>query len=179
MRISLIVATSENGVIGRDGRLPWRLSSDLRRFKRLTMGHHIVMGRKTFESIGRLLPGRISIVVTRQAGYDAHGALVAGDLAEALRLAEGDEEVFIVGGAEFYRAALPRAARIYLTRVHVQVEGDTYFPTCDLENWRLVEQTRQRADEKNQFDHSFCVYDRLLNSPPPPCPTTSNNISSI
>ena len=180
MKISLIVAMSKNRVIGRNGDLPWHLSSDLKRFKKLTMGHAIIMGRKTFESIGRLLPGRTTIVVTRQADYDGKGALVAGSLDKALQLAQNNEEVFIVGGAEIYRTALPRIERIYLTSVRVDLEGDTYFPELELQDWKLTEQTEHTSDEKNQFNYSFCVYDRYWHtSQPTPCPTTLKNNSSI
>jgi dihydrofolate reductase len=161
MRISLIVAMSENRVIGREGVLPWRLSADLRRFKRLTMGHTIVMGRKTFESIGRLLPGRTSIVVTRQANYDGRGALVARDLDEAIGLVADGDEAFIIGGAEIYRQALPRVERIYLTLVHANVEGDTFFPELQQDQWHLVETERHAADEKNEYDYNFQVLDRI------------------
>lgn len=159
--LSVIVAMSENRVIGRAGRLPWRLAADLRRFKRLTMGHHLIMGRKTFEAIGRLLPGRTTIVVTRQAGYRAAGALVAGSLAEACQLAGGDDEAFVVGGGELYRQALPQAERLYLTLVHAHVEGDTFFPAWPPGPWRVVEQTRVPRDAENEFEHSFLLYERV------------------
>lgn len=160
MPLSLIVAVAENQVIGREGQLPWRLSADLRRFKRLTMGHRIVMGRKTYESIGRALPGRTSIVLTRQADFQAaEGVLVADSLEAALREA-GDDEVFVIGGAGVYRESLPRATRVYLTRVHADVEGDTFFPRLDPQTWRLVEQHPHPADEKNDFAHTFQVYER-------------------
>ncbi len=161
MVISLIVAMSDNRVIGRDGDLPWRLSADLRRFKRLTMGHHIIMGRKTFESIGRLLPGRTSIVISRRQDYDAKGAKLARDLNDAIQLAGDDNEVFVIGGAEIYRLALPRVDRIYMTAVHVAIEGDTYFPEFDARQWRLIEDERHAADEKNQYDYNFRIYERI------------------
>ncbi len=151
---------SENRVIGRDGQLPWHLSADLRRFKRLTMGHHIIMGRKTFESIGRLLPGRITIVVTRQVGYDAGEALVAHGIDEAIRLADGDDEAFIIGGEEVYRQALRMVDRIHLTQVHAEIHGDAVFPNLQFDDWQLVEQSRHPADEQNEYEHTFLVYDR-------------------
>lgn len=160
MTISLIVAISANGVIGRQGDLPWRLSADLRRFKQLTMGHHLVMGRKTFESIGRLLPGRTTVIVTRNPGYRVDGAVIANSLDDALRACEGDDQVFIVGGAQIYEAALPRVDRLYVTRVHAEVMGDTRFPDPDLTGWRLVTEERGAADEKNDHPHSFCMYER-------------------
>ena len=160
MKLSLIVAVSDNGVIGQEGELPWHLSSDLRRFKRLTMGHPILMGRKTYESIGRLLPGRITVVLSRQAAYPAEGAIVAGSLDEALSRVSGDNEVFIIGGAELYRSTLQRVSRIYLTVVHAQVEGDTYFPEVDWTHWLPLEDVRFTADDNNDHDYSFRVYDR-------------------
>jgi dihydrofolate reductase len=160
MRFSLIVAMSENRVIGRDGKLPWRLSADLRRFKRLTMRHHIIMGRKTFQAIGRLLPGRTSIVLTRQAGFRAGGAVVAHGIEEAKGLAAGDDELFVIGGGEIYREALPSVDRIYMTLVRARIEGDTFFPGLRPDEWQMVAQTRHVADEKNDYEHSFLVYDR-------------------
>lgn len=160
-RKSLIVALAENRVIGRDGRLPWHLSDDLRRFKQLTMGHTIVMGRKTFESIGRPLPGRTSIVVTRQPDYHPPGVIVAGSLDDALRLAADAAELFYVGGGEIYRQVLTLVERIYMTRVDAQVTGDTVFPELAPDEWRLVERAEHAADEKNDFPFSFLVYERV------------------
>ena len=163
MRISLIVAADEDGVIGRAGELPWRLSADLKRFKQLTLGHHLVMGRKTFESIGRVLPGRTSIVISRQPDLPLpEGCRLARNLDAALAIAEaaGDAEAFIIGGGEIFEQALPQAERIYLTAVHVQVAGDVRFPPFNLKEWTLVEDVRQAADLKNEYDHSFRVLDR-------------------
>ena len=151
---------SRNRVIGRDGGLPWHLSADLKRFKRLTMGHHIIMGRKTFESIGRPLPGRTSIVVTRQTEFAASGVLVAHNLNEALELAAGDDEAFIIGGAEVYRLALPHVDRIYLTEICADVRGDTTFPELDRGAWHLVDESHYDADDRNDFEHTFCILDR-------------------
>lgn len=167
MTVSLIVAASENGVIGRDGGLPWRLSADLQRFKRLTTGHPLVMGRKTWESLGRALPGRTSIVVTRNANYDpgAPGVLVAGGLAPALDLAAacpGGDECFVIGGAELYRAALPAADRLHLTRVAAAVAGDTSLPKIEWTAWRLAASEAHPADEKNEFPYRFEVYERIV-----------------
>ncbi|MGI9517101.1 MAG: dihydrofolate reductase [Pirellulaceae bacterium] len=163
MIVSLIVAMSENGVIGRDGDMPWRLSDDLRRFKRITMGHHLIMGRKTFDSIGRLLPGRTTIIMTRNVDYQVEGALIARDFASALALAAGDDEVFVVGGGEIYRTALPAVQRIYLTRVHTTLEGDTTFPEIDWDNWQRVSRESHSCDDRNNYDYTFEVYDRLAN----------------
>lgn len=164
MRISIIVAVAENGVIGRGGQLPWRLSADLRRFKRLTMGHTIVMGRRTWESIGRQLPGRRMIVVSRQPGYrvEIAGVATASSFDEALRLAAdaSEDEVFIIGGAELYREALAHADRLYLTRVHAEVAGDTQFPPLELSQWRLLESESHTADAANEFPFTFELYER-------------------
>jgi dihydrofolate reductase len=164
MTISLIVAMSRNQVIGRDNALPWRLPADLARFKRLTMGHPLIAGRKTWEAIGRALPGREMIVVTRQPGYAAEGARVARSLDEALELAAGgraaDDEVFVGGGAEIYRQALPRAHRLYLTLLHEDIPGDTRFPPWDESEWRLVSREDHAADEKNPYPYSFLLYER-------------------
>jgi dihydrofolate reductase len=161
MRTSLIVAMSDNRVIGRNGTLPWRLSADLRRFKRLTMGHHIIMGRKTYESIGRPLPGRTSVVISRDPDYQPRGVFVAHSIGQARELSVGDSEVFFIGGGEIYRQVLPEIDRIYLTQVHAHVDGDTFFPQWDSAAWRLIESSEAAADEKNQYAHSFLVYDRV------------------
>ncbi len=147
-------------VIGYQGGLPWRLSDDLRRFKKLTMGHHIVMGRKTYESIGRPLPGRVSIVITRQAAYRAAGAVVVRSLREALLVAPEDDEVFVIGGAEIYAQALPLADRVYLTEVVGEVQGDTFFPPFDYSRWTAVSESSAPADAKNDFAHVFRILDR-------------------
>lgn len=140
MKLSIIVAVGDNRVIGRDNDLPWRISADLRRFKALTLGHHLLMGRKTFESIGRALPGRTTIVLTRGTPALPPGVLVAGSLDRALQLAReaGDTEAFVAGGAAVYAAALPRADTIYRTRVAVTVDGDTFFPEWNRAGWRLT-----------------------------------------
>jgi dihydrofolate reductase len=164
MRISIIAAVAENGIIGRGGQLPWRLSADLQRFKRLTMGHAIIMGRRTWESIGRALPGRRSVVVTRQPDYNpgVTEIAVAASLDDALRLAEGsnESEAFIIGGGELYREAILRADRLYFTRVLAKVEGDTRFPEFDWSQWQLTESELQRADEKNDHPFNFEIHER-------------------
>ena len=162
-RLSVIAAVARNGTIGRDGQLPWHLSSDLRRFKRLTMGKTIIMGRRTFESIGRLLPGRETVVLTRQADWTFPGSNVAGSLEDALLTDyPPHEEVFVIGGAELYRTAIPVADRLYLTRVEATVEGDTQFPDWNQAAWKLVESEFVPADEKNDFDSTFEIYDRIV-----------------
>lgn len=166
-RLVIVVAVSENGVIGRDGDLPWRLSADLKRFKQLTMGHPLVMGRKTYESIGRPLPGRLSIVLTRDASYEPghESVLVANDLQAAIDLATAADSfdtavINIIGGGEVYRLALPRTARVHLTRVHDHVEGDATFPDLDQGDWRLVDSERHEANEKNEHAFSFETWER-------------------
>jgi len=150
----------ELGGIGKDNRLPWHLSSDLKRFKQLTLGHHLIMGRKTFETIGRPLPGRISIVITRDPQYQAEGCLVAPSLKEALDLARkpGETEAFIAGGGEIFTLALPLADRIYLTRVHAQVDADVIFPPFSIQGWRQIESIEHAADEKNDYSSTFNLF---------------------
>ncbi|HVT30382.1 MAG TPA: dihydrofolate reductase [Lacipirellulaceae bacterium] len=167
MRLSIIAAVAANGVIGREGRLPWQLSTDLQRFKRLTMGHTIIMGRRTWESIGRPLPGRRTIVVTRQSTYRAaDGVLIANSLDEALRAAEagGESEAFVIGGAELFREALSEADRLFFTEVAADVEGDTYFPmnfdTFEWDAWVCVETEAHAADSKNEYAFVFVTFER-------------------
>ncbi|MFK7769920.1 MAG: dihydrofolate reductase [Mariniblastus sp.] len=166
-KLSMIVAASENDVIGVDGDLPWRLSADLKRFKKLTMGHHIIMGRKTFDSIGRLLPGRTTVIVTRQNNFVFDGAKVVNSIEEAVEACfapnddgQVDECPFITGGAEIYRLALPLVTEIQLTRVHTEIEGDTVLPEINWSQWKLTNQTRHGSDDKNSFDYSFEIYER-------------------
>ena len=162
MSLSILVAVSKNGVIGSKGHLPWHLSADLQRFKRLTMGHAIVMGRKTWESIGQPLPGRQMLVVSRQQAYQAEGVQVAGSLPQALEMAKesGDLDPFVVGGAEIYRLALPLATRLYLTRVLSDVEGDTHFPEIIKMDWQLVASESHQDDAKNDHPYRFETYER-------------------
>jgi dihydrofolate reductase len=161
MIVSIIVAVSDNDVIGRDHGIPWRQSTDLKRLKKLTMGHHFLMGRKTFESLDGPLPGRSIIVITRNAQYRADGALVAPSLERAIEMARIDEEIFVGGGAQIFEQALHRADRMYLTRVHAEVEGDTFFPEFDdVTEWQLIDAEHCDADEKNQYPYSFLTYER-------------------
>lgn len=160
MMISIIVAAAENGVIGAGGQLPWKLSDDLKRFKAVTMGKPIVMGRKTWESIGRPLPGRQNIVITRQAGFEAAGCDVVASPQDAVALAGEADEIMVIGGSQVYDLFLPEADRVYLTRVHADVEGDAFFAALDQDEWRLVSDERHRADERNEFDYSFRLYER-------------------
>ena len=159
--VSLLVATDERGAIGRDGGLPWHLPNDLKRFKALTMGKPIVMGRKTWASIGRPLPGRHNIVITRQAGFSAAGATVAGSLPQALAAAGDAPEVCVIGGAEIYRLALPHAGLIHLTRIHATVAADTYFPELGEGQWREAGREDHAADEKHAYAYSFIELRRV------------------
>jgi len=164
--LAVIVAAAQNGVIGRNNALPWHLAEDLRYFKRITMGKPVVMGRKTFESIGRPLPGRTNIVITRNPAYRAREIKVVSSLDEALSLAahiariEGAEEVVVIGGAEIYRESIPRADRLYLTEVHADVEGDAVLPEIDWSAWREVSRERHPAQAPNPYDYSFVCYER-------------------
>ncbi|MGA7178100.1 MAG: dihydrofolate reductase [Thiobacillaceae bacterium] len=158
-RISLIAALARNGVIGIENRLPWKLSDDLKHFKALTMGHHILMGRKTYESIGRPLPGRITVIITR-GGFNApKGCVVAHSIPDAIAASKGDEEIFFVGGAELYRQALPITHRLYLTEIQADVQGDAWFPEYNRAEWNEVSRDK-RKDEASGLDYHFVVYDR-------------------
>jgi dihydrofolate reductase len=161
MRINIVVAISDNTVIGRDGGLPWRLSSDLRQFKSVTMGHPLIMGRKTHESIGRALPGRLNVVVSRQRMFSAPGCTVVDSLDKALVVAGDVAEVMIVGGATLYAAAIDMAERIYLTEVHVAIEGNVVFPNVDWNEWKEISRARHPADAENEVDYSFVTFDRV------------------
>lgn len=157
---------AENRVIGRNNSLPWHLSEDLKYFKATTMGHCIIMGRKTWESIGRPLPGRTSIVVTNNENYVAEGAKIVHSLPEAIRLAEnigvidGTEEAFVIGGAGLYSAALPFAHRFHLTRVHGEVDGDTRLEEFDESEWQEIRKQEFEKDESNPYDYSICLLER-------------------
>lgn len=166
MIIALIAAAAENNVIGRDNDLPWDLPDDLKFFRETTAEHPIIMGRKNYESIGRLLPKRTNIIVTRQPDYEVDGAIVCTSLDEALEEAEAAaddadlEEVFVIGGGELYRQALPLADRIYLTRIHADVDGDVYFPVVDWDDWTLESEVHHRADAMHEYDFTFQTWER-------------------
>ena len=160
MTISLIVAVAENGVIGQDNGLPWRLPGDLRRFKALTMGKPIIMGRKTYDSIGKPLPGRTNIVITRQSDLHLSGCIVVGSLAEALSCINA-EEYMVIGGADIYRQALPLAQRVYLTQVHATIEGDAFFPALDSTQWHERAREDVVADAQHLYAHSFITLERV------------------
>ncbi|MEK9646794.1 MAG: dihydrofolate reductase [Alphaproteobacteria bacterium] len=165
--VSIIAAVAENGVIGCDGDLPWRLSSDLRRFKEITLGKPVVMGRKTWDSIGRPLPGRANIVVSGNADFVAEGADVAADIDAAFDIAcrraaqTGADEVFVIGGAALYEAALGLAGRLYLTEVQAAVSGDTHFPDVDRALWREIARETRPAGEKDDHPHAFVTLERV------------------
>ena len=158
--ITLIVAVADSGVIGRDNGLPWHLPEDLKRFKRLTMGKPMVMGRRTFESIGKPLPGRQNIVVTRDTNYRRDGVTVVHDVDGALRAAGDVPEIMVIGGAELFRALLPRAGRIHLTRVHGNIEGDVMWPALDERDWVVVKRESHSADERHAYAMTFEVWEK-------------------
>ena len=164
MRLSLLVAAAENRVIGRDNQLPWHLPADLKRFKQLTLGHVIVMGRKTFDSIGRPLPKRRSVVITRNPSFEHPGVTVVHSLEEAWEVSAGETEVFVIGGAGIFELALPRADRLYLTRVHAEVDGDVLLPEIDFDDWELMSFERHRADERHAHDFTFELWHKLATS---------------
>jgi len=156
--ISLLVAVAENGVIGRDNKLPWHLPADLKRFKQLSIGKPTVMGRKTWESLGRPLPGRRNIVITRNPGYQAEGAEVVHSLDEAIKISGDAEEIIIIGGGEIFQLSLPIADRIYYTHVRAVVEGDAYFPPIDWSQWDPV---YQEAGQGGELPFDYVDYNRL------------------
>ena len=160
--ISFIVATSENNVIGKDNKLPWCLPTDMRYFKNVTWGMPVIMGRKSFESLGKALKGRTNIVVTRNKDWHAEGTQVVQSIDQAITLAAQTDakEIFIIGGAEIFKEAMPVADRIYLTRIHHRFEGDAYFPEMPENEWVMVKSRFCDADEKNKYAHSFQVWER-------------------
>tara|TARA_Y100000588_G_scaffold315700_1_gene343942 strand:- start:1412 stop:1906 length:495 start_codon:yes stop_codon:yes gene_type:complete len=160
VQINIIAAVSSNGVIGLDGGLPWCIPADLKRFKSVTMGYPLIMGRRTHESIGRTLPGRLNIVVSRQQKCFHSGSEIAGSLDAALVIAGDAKEVMVIGGATLYTAALGIARRIYLTEVHADIKGDTVFPQVDWTEWTEVSRNRHVADLENEYDYSFVMFDR-------------------
>ena len=163
MIISLLVAMDEKRGIGKEGKLPWHLSADLRNFRELTMGHHLIVGRKTFESIGRPLPGRHTILVTRNSNLKPEGCFVAHSVEAAFSLARTMEETeaFVIGGAEIYVQALDAADRIYLTQVHAVVDADTFFPEFDRRDWIETQHFDHPADEKNQYAFTLTLLERI------------------
>jgi len=162
MIVSAIVAVSRNGVIGKDNDLPWHLPTDMKYFKRTTLGHHVIMGRKNFVAMGRPLPGRTNVVITRNPDFTAGGSPVVHSVEEALKLAEqnGEAEAFIIGGGEIYAASMALWDRLYLTRVEAEVEGDVFFPDWEASDWHKVYEEAFPADEKNEYPFTILQYER-------------------
>lgn len=161
MKLAIIVATDEQGLIGRDNDLPWKLSADLQYFRQITMGKPLIMGRTTHESIGRALPGRKNIVVTKNLSYQAEGCCVVNSLDEAMKACEDTDEVMVMGGASLYEQLLPMADKLYLTLVHASLEGDTWFPEWQKLNWQEVSRDDHPSDDKNDYPYSFVVFERV------------------
>ena len=159
-QISIVVAISENNAIGKDNQLLWHLPADLKHFKNITTGHTIIMGRKTYDSIGKPLPNRRNIIITRQKDLNLEGVEVVNSLEEALSLSKDEEEVFIIGGAEIYKQSIAVSHRIYLTRIHQEFEADAFFPELDDESWKEVEKVDHLPDEKNKFAYTFSTLER-------------------
>ena len=158
--ISMLVAMDENRVIGKDGDLPWRLPNDLKFFKEVTTGHSILMGRKTYDSIGRPLPNRRNLVITRNQGFSPEGVEVLHSLEEVKPLAAKEEEFFVIGGETLFKQLFSITDRIYLTLIHEKFDGDTYFPDFPEEEWKIVSSTEGKTDENNIYPHTFLVYER-------------------
>ena len=158
--ISIIAAEDENGVIGRNNQLIWHLPADLKRFKQLTMGHHMIMGRKTFDSIGKALPGRTTVIITRQKDFKKEHSLVADSLKKAIELCKNDHEIFIIGGAQIFKEVISLTDKIYLTQVHHSFEGDVFFPELKTDEWKIISREDHEADEKNKYAYSFVDYVR-------------------
>jgi dihydrofolate reductase len=159
--ISLIWAMDENRVIGKNNQLPWHLPADLKFFKKSTMGHPIVMGRKTYQSIGRPLPGRENIIITRNQEFSCEGCTVLHSVNELIQYAQQlEQEIFIIGGAEIFKEVFPVADRLYITKIYAEFEGDTYFPKIDMEQWKPVFREPGVTDEKNPYRYEFFIYER-------------------
>lgn len=165
MTVSIIVAASQNDVIGNDNKLPWHLPADMKYFKTVTTGHCIIMGRKTYEALGKPLPNRTNIIITRQEDFSAQGCVVVNDIQQSIDYAKstGETECFIIGGGDIFVQSLIWAERIYLTRIAHNFEGDTFFTKPDPDGWKLVKDERHKPDEKNKFPYAFQVYDRNYN----------------
>lgn len=161
MNLTLIAAMAKNRVIGKDNDLIWHFPEDLKHFKSLTSGHHVIMGRKTFESVGRPLPKRVNIIITRQKDYQAEGCKIAGSLEEALAMVENDDQPFIVGGAEIYKQSLDFAKTIELTLIEAEYEGDTFFPEFDPSIWKLARGEKKEADDKHAHPYEFLTYKKI------------------
>ncbi len=156
-QLSIIVAVAHDGVIGVNNTLPWHLPEDLKRFRALTMGHHIIMGRKTYDSLGRLLPGRTTVIVTRNDNYKVEGALVANSLEAAIALCENDDEVFLIGGAELYQAGLKLAHKLYITEIELEVAGDAFFPKLVSTEWQETEREAHTSEKGLNFSYATYI----------------------
>lgn len=163
MKVSQIVAVAKNGAIGKNNDLIWRLPADLKYFKEITTGHHIIMGRKNYESIGRPLPNRTSIIITRNKDYKAEGCIVVNSLTEAIAVAKANNETeaFIIGGGEIYNMSMDITDRIYYTLVHENFDADTFYPVLDKKKWKESNKIDFKSDEKNPFDYSFIIFDPI------------------
>ncbi|HOS49475.1 MAG TPA: dihydrofolate reductase [Bacteroidia bacterium] len=161
MILSLIAAMAKHNVIGNNNSLIWHLPADLKHFKSITSGHTVIMGRKTYESIGKALPNRRNIVITRSEDFTAEGCEIFYSLQDAVDACLNEEEVFIIGGAEIYNQSLHAADKLYITRIYQEFEGDAHFPDFSLSEWRLISYYRHHADEKNMFEYSFSEYERI------------------
>ena len=159
--ITIIAAASDNNVIGKNNKLIWHLSDDLKHFKELTKGHHVIMGRKTFESMPKALPNRTNVIITRNKNYTADNAIVVQSLEDALKISKKDSQPFIIGGGEIYKMAMSIADRIELTRVHSIFEGDTFFPEIELSEWKEVKIDKRKKDENHNYDFTFIRYDKI------------------
>ena len=162
VKISICVAMAENRVIGIENKMPWHLSADLKQFKKITMGKPILMGRKTFESIGRPLPGRKNIIISRNHGYRQPGCEVYHSIDAALKSCAGSEEIMIIGGSDFYRSMLPKATHLYLTLIHTVISGDTFFPAFNWSEWQEINRQDVTHDKSVPFEYSFIVLERII-----------------
>ncbi len=158
--ISFVVAIGQNNVMGKDNAIPWHIPADLKFFKKVTMGHPIVMGRKTYDSIGKPLPGRENIIMTRNQHYAQEGCTIIHTVEELLKLEEKNEEVCVIGGAEIFKITFPHADRLYLTKINHEFEGDTFFPDFDESEWKIISEEKGPKDEKNPYDYTFFIYER-------------------
>ncbi|MCW8833479.1 MAG: type 3 dihydrofolate reductase [Colwellia sp.] len=167
--LSMIVATADNNIIGKDNDMPWHLPADLAYFKKVTLGKPIIMGRKTYESIGRPLPGRRNIVISRDESYQAQGIDTVTSVEQALAMFDGSngseavDEIMVIGGGAIYQHCLPKADRLYVTHINAKIDGDTQFPQYDDGSWQKVSSEHRHSDEENAYDLDFCVYQRVLN----------------
>ena len=164
MIVSAILAAAKNNVIGKDNNIPWHLSADLKYFKKTTLNHHIIMGRKTYSSIGKALPKRTNIIITRNPYFIVSNCIVVHSIDEALEFAleNGEEEVFIIGGGEIYKQSMPYLDKIYLTEVDLDIKGDAHFPELDKKEWKVISEDHHPSDEKNEFAYTFKILERIV-----------------